>query len=298
MSRRLQRSWDAYQAREKRAKAGQQVAVKWLPKPEAPASPKPIAVTSVPSDHPVNDVVRIKKLAVVEPVTAEPQPAPQPQIVTKPASEPKQKLKKPKKRRRLQVAWLAAGVAVLLVAVGVSALIRWGSQPASSTAVLPAKTAQTVEEMAAIESDEQPVVLTVTDKTKVQQEFLSRAENGDQVMLYYQARKAVLYRPSENKVIATGEFTPPPAKVFLRGGNVPPGRLAETEKNIKALPGFILVSQDKSTTSYPRTIVVDVSKRYASSVEELARTLGADVASLPPGETAPEADILVIVGAR
>jgi len=51
--------------------------------------------------------------------------------------------------------------------------------------------------------DEPPTFATVLDATKLpQNSFFARAENGDELLLFSQAKLAILYRPSLQKVIA------------------------------------------------------------------------------------------------
>ncbi|MFA6285523.1 MAG: hypothetical protein WC643_03285 [Parcubacteria group bacterium] len=50
--------------------------------------------------------------------------------------------------------------------------------------------------------DEQPTLATVTDQEKLKgQDFFVHAQNGDKLLVYTKARKAILYRPSIKKVI-------------------------------------------------------------------------------------------------
>lgn len=49
---------------------------------------------------------------------------------------------------------------------------------------------------------EEPTIATVTDAAGLaSQPFFARAQNGDRVLVYMQALKAILYRPGTNRVI-------------------------------------------------------------------------------------------------
>lgn len=68
---------------------------------------------------------------------------------------------------------------------------------------------------------EAPTIATVTDpeKLKSEQAFFAKAMEGDKVLIYTQALKAIMYRPSENKIIEVAPLvignptTPAPAPV-------------------------------------------------------------------------------------
>lgn len=62
-------------------------------------------------------------------------------------------------------------------------------------------TASQVGKLIALPSGE-PAIATVSDEAKLKkQSFFKNAKNGDKVLMYTEARKAILYRPSENKII-------------------------------------------------------------------------------------------------
>lgn len=62
-----------------------------------------------------------------------------------------------------------------------------------------------VGKLIALPADEKPTIATVSDAEKVkEQAFFKNAKNGDKVLIYTNAKKAILYRQSENRIIEVG----------------------------------------------------------------------------------------------
>ena len=59
-----------------------------------------------------------------------------------------------------------------------------------------------VGQLVLLPTDENPTIATVTDLSKLQgQPFFEQAQVGDKVLIYTNAKKAILYRPAQNKII-------------------------------------------------------------------------------------------------
>ncbi|MBI2037307.1 MAG: hypothetical protein HYT15_00015 [Candidatus Magasanikbacteria bacterium] len=65
------------------------------------------------------------------------------------------------------------------------------------------KVIEAVGKLVLLPESEAPTIATVTDpeKLKAEQAFFAKAAQGDKVLIYTQALKAIMYRPSENKII-------------------------------------------------------------------------------------------------
>ncbi len=151
-------------------------------------------------------------------------------------------------------------------------------------------------------------VVKDADKLKTQQKFFAQAQNGDKLLIFRTARKAILYRPSTNKIIESGPLLVSPnaqtgqqtqsVKIAIYNGTTDATLATATDEKIrKAANAPIETSLGTAkSTSYTKTLVVDLTGNNKQSVEELAKFLTGEVSALPDGETKPATDILIIVG--
>lgn len=64
------------------------------------------------------------------------------------------------------------------------------------------KIVEAVGKLVILPKGEEPTVATVTDPAKLaDQPFFDNSQTGDKVLIYTTSQRAILYRPSENKVI-------------------------------------------------------------------------------------------------
>jgi hypothetical protein len=164
---------------------------------------------------------------------------------------------------------------------------------------------------------EMPTIATVSDITKLAgQAFFANAKNGDKVLIFTQAKEAILFRESINKIIqvasvnlgsptasgsASNTTTPTPAKISIAiyNGTITAGLAGKAESKITAsLANVTILAKADAKTNYSKTQVIDVSKKQGSVATQIANLLGGSVSSsIPSGETAANADIVVILGA-
>lgn len=91
--------------------------------------------------------------------------------------------------------------------IGRSAVYR--ENPGLSGQQQAAEMLKKVGELIQLPINEAPTVATINDaaSAKKEQPFLVNAENGDVLIVYPNAQTALLYRPSQNKLIAVGPVT-------------------------------------------------------------------------------------------
>jgi len=152
---------------------------------------------------------------------------------------------------------------------------------------------------------EEPIVVTVLDKKKLTgQDFFKRAENGDKVIVYSVSKKAILFRPSINKIIEVAPLnlgdTNQPVKIALYNGTTTVGMISSLEKELTGKVTNITIADKANAkkTDYEKTLVIDLSGKKSELAKQLATLLNAQVSKLPAGETAHKnTDLLVIIGA-
>lgn len=156
-------------------------------------------------------------------------------------------------------------------------------------------------------SNEQPTIATVSDISKLKdQPFFQNAKNGDKVLIYTKAKKAILYDPVADKIIEVapvniGNNTTQPVqvRVALYNGSTTSGLTTTAETFLKAkFSNLDIVSKDNaSKTDYAKTVVIDLSGSHADAAKQIAAAENGQVLSqVPSGEKKPsDVDILVIL---
>lgn len=172
-------------------------------------------------------------------------------------------------------------------------------------------TVDEVGKLIVLPADERPQVATVSDVNKLKsQQFFANAKNGDRVLIYTKAQKAILYDPVQKKIVEVGpinlaEATPTGTqdlanvRVALYNGTTTTGLTTRIEAQLKqSAPNATVVSKSNAQkNTYTKTTIVDLSGKNSKAAADIAKTLGGEVGSLPAGEVkSPEADIAVILG--
>jgi hypothetical protein len=154
--------------------------------------------------------------------------------------------------------------------------------------------------------NEIPTVATVTDIKKLKnQPFFAKAVNGDKVMIFNNAKLAILYSPKMKKIINVGPLnivSPAPkstqAKIIIWNGTDTSGLGGTVEKQLqKEFPGITITKLGDAKEKYSKTIIIILNPQAKNAAENLAEFFSASISELPAGEIKPvSGDILVILG--
>lgn len=177
------------------------------------------------------------------------------------------------------------------------------------------KIVEKVAKMVELPADK-PTIATVSDVSKLKnQQFFTNAQNGDKVLIYQKAKKAILYRPSTNKIVEFGPInlgspaqnsaspsaavSLKPVKIALYNGTTTAGLANAVEKDfVTKAPNVTVISKGNAAKrDYAKTLVVDVTGSNKLETQNIANLLQGSLGKLPVGEKATSsADILVILG--
>jgi hypothetical protein len=153
-----------------------------------------------------------------------------------------------------------------------------------------------VGKLYSLPKNEKPDVATVKDKEalKKQYPFFDQAENGDVVLIYKDAKLAILYRPSTKQLVKVGPVNiESGVSIRVLGKEADRGAI-EKKLTDNQLP----FSKAEPKTAVTGITVVDVKGTNAEQAKKLAEIVGGQVGTLPAGEDKPtDVDLLVFVGA-
>lgn len=190
---------------------------------------------------------------------------------------------------------------------------------------------EAVSALMVLPEGETPTLATVTDKAKLgDKQFFQKSENGDKVLIYSGAGKAILYRPDQNKIVDVAaidvasqgqsgakaetqsepDATPDDIQVVggletvtvaLYNGSTTVGATQTFESGLTSALGDAVAVQTRARaarTDYAGILVVPLSPAAEAKAREIAEKMQGRMGSLPEGEARPDTDVLVIVGNR
>ncbi len=218
--------------------------------------------------------------------------------------------------KKMIIALVGAGT-MLVAVLGVGAWMAL--RPQGDTAVKPqladddiAGLIARVGELIVLPAGEEPTVASVADVEQLKnQQFFANAQIGDRVLIYAEAKKAFLYRPTEHRLIevapvvldpnATSSAQPVDSVTFIiRNATTRSGLTTDYVKVLNgAVANAIVVDKDNaSTASLAQSILVDLTGQKAAEAQQYAEVLGLSVGELPEGEVAPaqDADFMIVLG--
>lgn len=174
--------------------------------------------------------------------------------------------------------------------------------------------------------DELPTMATISDISKLkEQPFFQNAKNGDILLVYNKAGKAILYDPRDKKIVevapvgtagASSASSPGPVasrnpspkpsptpqfqpRIILRNGTMTPNLAAKIEGELKkTFPNINVIGKENAArNTYEKTIIIVFNQAAREMAQSLSKTLNVALSDLPSAEQKPaNTDLLVILG--
>lgn len=224
-----------------------------------------------------------------------------------------------KAKSKILIGIIGAVVVVSFIGLGVykyvelrNEVIKLRNSPQGAQEAAKEETARLIEQvkkLISVPEDETPTVATVSDSEKLKSNaFFANAQNGDKVLIYSTSKKAIIFRPGENKIIEVGPIsigtpsatlTAKPVSFVLYNGTDVTGLTKTYETKLKSrISNAIVVDRDNAKKrDYAQSMLIDVNGTKTNEVTEVAKTLGLQTGPLPEGEVNPaSADFLIILG--
>ena len=132
---------------------------------------------------------------------------------------------------------------------------------------------------------------------KSSNKFFKDVQINDVVLAYEKADIAVLFRPSENKIVATGTYEYATKASDVSVAIIAPADKQDTaEKTTKSIAkNLVIVSKTTPSGNITEGVVVDVAGKEKAAAEKIAGAFGLKVGNLPEGEKMPEGANFIVV---
>lgn len=165
---------------------------------------------------------------------------------------------------------------------------------------------EAVGKLMILPADEAPTIATVTDLEKLKgQPFFANAAVGDKVLIYTKAQKAILYRPSEDKIIELAPLnigsgsagTANKLSVEIRNGSGVSGAGSQMKAKLATDSEFSVAKVTNAKITYPKTLLYLANSAKSALAGVLQNLTSAQmVGALPAGEPASSAEAVLILG--
>lgn len=191
-----------------------------------------------------------------------------------------------------------------------------------------------LQEIALLPQDEEPTIATVNDAFRLRgQKFFAQAENGDKVVIYKKAQRAILYRPSTGMIVESApvnikdlegsvandipestsssyrldekaqDQVQEPARLAIYNGTLYIEGLAAKVGAylVKEIPGDkisvdILKNTENADEPFEETVVIEITDGFKEISENIASLLEGTVQKSEENVNYPDVDIIIIAG--